>query len=708
MVVLAFLAVAGPLRAAEPVPFRFQVLSYNCGSGATIPLTPEGIRRVAEEIMDNRADIVGICEFDHGTSWYDGRDMFAELRVALADRGYPMHSFETPIFAYQGGWFVHGLLSRWAIAESDKRVVWRERNWIVDRITVEPVPGLEIDACMTHIWPVGGSEAYLEACFDYVNESPRPRLFMGDFNMTSLDVPEASGFRQTCMIANGAPCLTVGQGATISGPLPLEAQIDHIFVSEEFRVIRSYTHYTSLSDHWPIVAELEIDAPPGSAALGDNVRDPHPMPWDAAMHAYRRGEYELAAERFQAVHDADPTAQHAALCLYSAGCMHLLAGNASAAETAFHRTALEYPDSRWAVRASQRLSLLLEDQGRFEEAEREHERYIAGYFAIVHPNVRSNSLPAALRRLALYREKQGKPAAGMEILRDLASRWQGHRLGEAAEYRISLHYLEAKDYETWWTHYAKAHVDESKIPARDAVLRKIADAYAWRGEVDKAERMVRQYLSEVEGEEYHRWVLGRYWKNRYPEDYDIAVAVGEEREILLEGERHVVVSGETLDPPSGRLVLRVEPGSLVIRADVRDAIHHNPYAGEGIWIGDSIQVVIDPGCDGGGAYDANDSEFGAARTESGDVFHVWKRGSDAEPDRIEGEVRRDDVRGVTSYTLRIPFDAIGLPNGQDPEFAMNVLVNDNDGTGRAAFLEWTPGIAYEKTPEIFPVIRILR
>jgi hypothetical protein len=203
-------------------------------------------------------------------------------------------------------------------------------------------------------------------------------------------------------------------------------------------------------------------------------------------------------------------------------------------------------------------------------------------------------------------------------------------------------------------------------------------------------------------------VLGRYWKNRYPDDYNIRLAPGEQREIVLEGEKHVVAPAGAADPPSGRLLLQAEADALVMRIEVKDAVHHNPFADGGIWVGDSIQVAVDPERDSGAAYDANDTEFGVARTDSDVVFHVWQRGAGAAPQRIDRDVRRDEAGGMTRYTLRMPYEAMGLTGAGDPEFAIDVIVNDNDGAGRTAFLEWTPGIAYEKAPEIFPVVRIVR
>jgi hypothetical protein len=61
-------------------------------------------------------------------------------------------------------------------------------------------------------------------------------------------------------------------------------------------------------------------------------------------------------------------------------------------------------------------------------------------------------------------------------------------------------------------------------------------------------------------------------------------------------------------------------------------------------------------------------------------------------------IRREE--NETLYDVIIPTE---LPGGKPlPErFRFSLIVNDNDGTGRKGWAEWTPGIGQAKDPTLF-------
>ena len=122
-IALTACAYAQDAPAADGVPLRLRVLTYNCGSGACCDLSPWGVARIADEIIDNRVDVAGLTEYDVATDFYDKRDLVGELQYHLSARGYPMYAYTVPVIRYSNGWQVHTILSRWSIDHSERRVV---------------------------------------------------------------------------------------------------------------------------------------------------------------------------------------------------------------------------------------------------------------------------------------------------------------------------------------------------------------------------------------------------------------------------------------------------------------------------------------------------------------------------------------------------------------------------------------------------------
>ena len=158
--------------------------------------------------------------------------------------------------------------------------------------------------------------------------------------------------------------------------------------------------------------------------------------------------------------------------------------------------------------------------------------------------------------------------------------------------------------------------------------------------------------------------------------------------------------------------------ALFWAAAVRDDHHAQPntVADSGrMWEGDSVQIALDtagdaePPTNNPLGYDGvNDVEFGLALADDGQtVVHFWfnPAGPTGAATQEEAVVTRDEVAKITRYEVAIPWSLLGLdapPAGR--WMGMNVLVNDNDGDGRRGWLEWAPGIGYEKNAAKFPKV----
>jgi hypothetical protein len=118
-----------------------------------------------------------------------------------------------------------------------------------------------------------------------------------------------------------------------------------------------------------------------------------------------------------------------------------------------------------------------------------------------------------------------------------------------------------------------------------------------------------------------------------------------------------------------------------------------------IWRGDSVQIALDPGLEGGSVYDDNDVELGAALTPQGVLSHVFAG-------RISGYstlVTRPDPNH-TIYEVAIPLAELGIDGKPGARLGFNVIANDADGGERVAWVDLTPGIGERKSPGLYQTL----
>lgn len=133
--------------------------------------------------------------------------------------------------------------------------------------------------------------------------------------------------------------------------------------------------------------------------------------------------------------------------------------------------------------------------------------------------------------------------------------------------------------------------------------------------------------------------------------------------------------------------------SLVVRAEITDDVHVPSPDAPNIWTKDSIQFAFAAP----GATAAERFEIGAGALADGRGVVYGFAGVTGVLPSAKAEVDRDEESKVTSYTVTIPKNIIGLSQTASV-IDYSFLVNDSDGTGRTGYIEWGSGIGETKNP----------
>ncbi|MBM7564946.1 hypothetical protein JOC55_001891 [Paenibacillus sacheonensis] len=142
---------------------------------------------------------------------------------------------------------------------------------------------------------------------------------------------------------------------------------------------------------------------------------------------------------------------------------------------------------------------------------------------------------------------------------------------------------------------------------------------------------------------------------------------------------------------------------LYVNVDVTDDVQEQSFSGVDIWQGDSIQIGLDLSR-GDGAASTNVSELGFALNNDGSITKWrWKAPAGLATgalDAADAAITRDEEHHVTHYAIALPFN---LLHGEGTAFTpgeallgFSLLMNENDGAGRAGFMEYNQGIGTSK------------
>ncbi|WP_168123473.1 sugar-binding protein [Paenibacillus sp. HB172176] len=162
------------------------------------------------------------------------------------------------------------------------------------------------------------------------------------------------------------------------------------------------------------------------------------------------------------------------------------------------------------------------------------------------------------------------------------------------------------------------------------------------------------------------------------------------------------LTGIQLPTNSEQVMMDNWAGSEDLSADVRFAYDdnrlyigikviddvHNAVSGSGLWHGDSVQMAF--GQDG-----SYGPEYGFS--DAGGTPAVWRYSDGTAvlgPDEVELATSRNG--NETVYEAAIPWQAIFASKPVD-SLRFSLLVNDNDGSGRKGWIEWTSAIGSSKS-----------
>ena len=167
---------------------------------------------------------------------------------------------------------------------------------------------------------------------------------------------------------------------------------------------------------------------------------------------------------------------------------------------------------------------------------------------------------------------------------------------------------------------------------------------------------------------------------------------------------------------SGFFSAALDRENFELYVELEDAVHH-PVPGEAPWKGDSIQFAFD----GGGKGLAGDRiEFVLTLDREGRAGVVKnfaaplggdlpERYTPANEPMRTAAVAGERRNGRTVYCLRLPVSELyPLTIPQNGTVRFSLLVNNNDGNGRAYYREWASGIGGEKSPAEYGDLTVLQ
>ncbi|OUS67936.1 hypothetical protein B1748_35205 [Paenibacillus sp. MY03] len=138
-----------------------------------------------------------------------------------------------------------------------------------------------------------------------------------------------------------------------------------------------------------------------------------------------------------------------------------------------------------------------------------------------------------------------------------------------------------------------------------------------------------------------------------------------------------------------------------VAVQVQDDIHHS-VENDMMWSGDSVQFAFTPN---GSSYGP---EYGLSLDPNGEA-KIWRWAAGqaaANTDEVEFHVSRSG--NYTYYEARLPWATIypvsAIPEG---EVRFSFLVNDNDGSGRKGWIEWTASMGFAKYPSTMSELQLM-
>ena len=169
---------------------------------------------------------------------------------------------------------------------------------------------------------------------------------------------------------------------------------------------------------------------------------------------------------------------------------------------------------------------------------------------------------------------------------------------------------------------------------------------------------------------------------------------------------------------SGVAWLAWDDANLYIAIDVHDDIHAAPATGEAAAQGDGLLLALHPmNRTPGTAAKAFACIVSSASPGGGSGRHTLFRPAKWAGGLRTGQLARDSSaydlavapsKGRCTYELRLPFSQLGgVAPGVGVKIGLSLQLNDNDGRGLAAHMNWGGGLAPEWRPDGFGVLTLV-
>lgn len=240
----------------EPAAKRkLRVMTYNIHVGVGMDKKLD-LQRIADVIMKEKPDLVGLQEVDRGVKRTEGKDEIAELaKMTRMDYAFA-HNLD-----FQGGQYGVAILSRFLIQkiihEKYQNLREAERRGML-RVEVD-AGGRTIDFVTTHLdyQFADGRLFEAEQMLKFIADVKKPQIVVGDFN----DEPTGNTYQLMLRGFDDAWIESRAKGHGLSYPAdkPLK-RIDYVFTrkNDGWRVKKAWIVETLASDHLPVVADLEL------------------------------------------------------------------------------------------------------------------------------------------------------------------------------------------------------------------------------------------------------------------------------------------------------------------------------------------------------------------------------------------------------------------------------------------------------------------
>ena len=158
---------------------------------------------------------------------------------------------------------------------------------------------------------------------------------------------------------------------------------------------------------------------------------------------------------------------------------------------------------------------------------------------------------------------------------------------------------------------------------------------------------------------------------------------------------------------SAKVWLSKDMRGLRIRVDVEDDIHCQPYVGAEQHKGDDIQVSL-AGRGGQGRWTFGFAHCGDGRSSV--HCRLAPKGCEAEDAAAWIELKTERVGSLTRYDALVPYaESKGhVAKTLEDGIRFNLMINDNDGSGRDATIEIVPNTFHSKDMSLAPVVRFAK